>query len=173
MSERQGVITIHGNPLTLVGDEIKVGAPAPDVELLDNDLNPVKLSAFRGKVLVIASVPSLDTPVCDMETRRFNDEAANLGADIALVTISMDLPFAQKRWCGAAGVKNLQTLSDHRQADFGMAYGVLIKELRLLARAVFIVDQQGTVQYVQLVKEVTNEPNYEEVLQALNTLAKK
>ena len=173
MAERQGVITIHGNPLTLVGDEIKVGAPAPDVELLDNDLNPVKLSAFRGKVLVIASVPSLDTPVCDMETRRFNDEAANLGAGIELVTISMDLPFAQKRWCGAAGVKNLQTLSDHRQADFGMAYGVLIKELRLLARAVFIVDQQGTVQYVQLVKEVTNEPNYEEVLQALNTLAKK
>jgi thiol peroxidase len=173
MSERQGVITIHGNPLTLVGDEIKVGAPAPDVELLDNDLNPVKLSAFRGKVLVIASVPSLDTPVCDMETRRFNDEAANLGAGIELVTISMDLPFAQKRWCGAAGVKNLQTLSDHRQADFGMAYGVLIKELRLLARAVFIVDQQGTVQYLQLVKEVTNEPNYEEVLQALNTLAKK
>ena len=173
MSERQGVITIHGNPLTLVGDEIKVGAPAPDVELLDNDLNPVKLSAFRGKVLVIASVPSLDTPVCDMETRRFNDEAANLGAGIELVTISMDLPFAQKRWCGAAGVKNLQTLSDHRQADFGMAYGVLIKELRLLARAVFIIDQQGTVQYVQLVKEVTNEPNYEEVLQALNTLAKK
>ena len=173
MAERQGVITIHGNPLTLVGDEIKVGAPAPDVELLDNDLNPVKLSAFRGKVLVIASVPSLDTPVCDMETRRFNDEAANLGPDIELVTISMDLPFAQKRWCGAAGVKNLQTLSDHRQADFGMAYGVLIKELRLLARAVFIVDQQGTVQYLQLVKEVTNEPNYEEVLQALNTLAKK
>ena len=173
MSERQGVITIHGNPLTLVGDDIKVGAPAPDVELLDNDLNPVKLSAFRGKVLVIASVPSLDTPVCDMETRRFNDEAANLGAGIELVTISMDLPFAQKRWCGAAGVKNLQTLSDHRQADFGMAYGVLIKELRLLARAVFIVDQQGTVQYLQLVKEVTNEPNYEEVLQALNTLAKK
>jgi len=172
MTERQGVITIHGNPLTLVGDEIKVGAPAPDVELLDNDLNPVKLSAYRGKVLVIASVPSLDTPVCDMETRRFNDEAANLGPDIELVTISMDLPFAQKRWCGAAGVKNLQTLSDHRQADFGLAYGVLIKELRLLARAVFIVDRKGTVQYVQTVKEVTNEPNYEEVLQALNTVAK-
>jgi len=172
MTERQGVITIHGNPLTLVGDEIKVGAPAPDVELLDNDLNPVKLSAYRGKVLVIASVPSLDTPVCDMETRRFNDEAANLGPDIELVTISMDLPFAQKRWCGAAGVKNLQTLSDHRQADFGLAYGILIKELRLLARAVFIVDRKGTVQYVQTVKEVTNEPNYEEVLQALNTVAK-
>jgi len=172
MTERQGVITIHGNPLTLVGNEVKVGAPAPEAELLDNALNPVKLSAYRGKVLVIASVPSLDTPVCDMETRRFNDEAANLGADIKLVTISMDLPFAQKRWCGAAGVKNLQTLSDHRQADFGQAYGVLIKDLRLLARAVFIVGREGTVQYVQLVKEVTNEPNYEEVLQALNSVAK-
>jgi len=172
MTERQGVITIHGNPLTLVGNEVKVGALAPEAELLDNDLNPVKLSAYRGKILVIASVPSLDTPVCDMETRRFNDEAANLGADIKLVTISMDLPFAQKRWCGAAGVKNLQTLSDHRQADFGQAYGVLIKDLRLLARAVFIVGREGTVQYVQLVKEVTNEPNYEEVLQALNSVAK-
>jgi thiol peroxidase len=171
MMERQGVITIQGNPLTLMGNEVKVGAPAPDAELLDNDLNPVKLSAYRGKVLVIASVPSLDTPVCDMETRRFNDEAANLGPDIELVTISMDLPFAQKRWCGAAGVKNLQTLSDHRQADFGLAYGVLIKELRLLARAVVIVDREGTVQYMQTVKEVTNEPNYEEVLQALSTIA--
>jgi thioredoxin-dependent peroxiredoxin len=167
MKERQGIITIHGNPLTLVGDEPKAGAAAPDVEVLDNDLNPVKLSSYRGKILVIASVPSLDTPVCDLETRRFNDEAANLGADIEMLTISMDLPFAQKRWCGAAGVTRLQTLSDHRQAEFGMAYGVLIKELRLLARAVFIVDRQGMVQYVQLVKEVTDEPNYEAVLQAL------
>ena len=171
MTEQQGKITIHGNPLTLEGNEIKVGTPAPDVTLLDNDLNPVKLSAYRGKVLVIASVPSLDTPVCDMETRRFNDEAANLGPNIDLVTISMDLPFAQKRWCGAAGVTRVKTLSDHRQAEFGKAYGVLIKELRLLARAIFIVDREGTVQYVQLVKEVTNEPDYEEVLQALNKMA--
>lgn len=170
MTERQGVVTIHGNPLTLVGNEVKVGTPAPDAELLDNDLNPVKLSAYQGKVLVISSVPSLDTPVCDMETRRFNDEAANLGPDIELVTVSMDLPFAQKRWCGAAGVNRVKTLSDHRQADFGAAFGVLIKELRLLARAIFIIDRKGTVQYVQLVKEVTNEPNYEEVLQALNTI---
>jgi thiol peroxidase len=171
MKERQGIITIHGKPLTLVGDEVKAGTGAPDVEVLDNDLNPVKLSSYRGKILVIASVPSLDTPVCDLETRRFNDEAANLGADIEMLTISMDLPFAQKRWCGAAGVSRLKTLSDHRQAEFGTAYGVLIKELRLLARAVFIVDRQGTVQYVQLVKEVAEEPNYEEVLQALAKIA--
>jgi thiol peroxidase len=173
MTERQGVVTIHGNPLTLVGDEIKVGSPAPEAELLDNGLNPVKISSYRGKALVIVSVPSLDTPVCDIETRRFNDEAANLGPDIQLITISMDLPFAQKRWCGAAGVTNLQTLSDHRHADFGTAYGVLIKELRLLARAVFIVDREGMVQYMQLVQEVTNEPNYEEVLQTLNKITGK
>ncbi len=172
MTERTGIVTIHGNPLTLVGDEIKVGDAAPEVELLDNDLKPVKLSSYRGKILVIASVPSLDTPVCDLETRRFNDEAANLGPDIQMLTISTDLPFAQKRWCGAAGVKNLRTLSDHREAAFGQAYGVLIKELRLLARAVFVVDREGTVQYVQLVKEVSNEPNYEEVLQALGKMAK-
>jgi thioredoxin-dependent peroxiredoxin len=172
MTERTGVVTIHGNPLTLVGEEIKAGAAAPEAELLDNDLNPVKLSSYRGKILVIAAVPSLDTPVCDLETRRFNDEAANLGADVEMVTVSMDLPFAQKRWCGAAGVKRLRTLSDHRAAAFGTAYGVLIKELRLLARAVFIIDREGAVQYAQLVKEVTSEPDYEEVLQALGKIAK-
>ncbi len=173
MTERQGLITIHGNPLTLLGEEIKVGMPAPDLELLDNDLNPVKLSSYRDKVVIISSVPSLDTPVCDIETRRFNDEAAMLGPDVQIVTISMDLPFAQKRWCGAAGVANVKTLSDHRQADFGQAYGVLIKELRLLARAVFIIDGAGIVQYVQLVKEVASEPNYEEVMQALQKVMAK
>ncbi len=172
MIERTGVLTIHGKPLTLLGEAIKVGAPAPDVELLDNDLNPVRLSTYRGKTLVITSVPSLDTPVCDLETRRFNDEAANLGAGVEMVTVSMDLPFAQKRWCGAAGVKNLKTLSDHRDAAFGLAYGVLIKELRLLARAVFIVDREGTVRYEQLVKEVANEPDYDAVLQALAQIVK-
>jgi thiol peroxidase len=172
MTERPGIVTIHGNPLTLVGEEVKVGAAAPEAELLDNDLKPVKLSSYRGKILVVASVPSLDTPVCDLETRRFNDEAAHLGGDIQMLTISMDLPFAQKRWCGAAGVERLKTLSDHREAAFGQAYGVLIKELRLLARAVFIIDREGTLQYTQMVKEVTNEPNYEEVLQALGKVAK-
>jgi thiol peroxidase len=172
MAERPGILTIHGNPLTLMGEEVKVGESAPEAELLDNDLKPVKLSSYRGKILVIASVPSLDTPVCDLETRRFNDEAAHLGTDIEMVTISMDLPFAQKRWCGAAGVERVKTLSDHREAAFGTAYGVLIKELRLLARAVFIIDREGTLQYQQLVKEVTSEPNYEEVLQALGKIAK-
>jgi thiol peroxidase len=167
MTERPGLITIHGNPLTLVGEEIQVGKPAPDCDLLDNDLNPVKLSSFRGKVVILTSVPSLDTPVCDLETRRFNDEAAMLGSEVQILTVSMDLPFAQKRWCGTAGVEKVKTLSDHRQAAFGQAYGVLIKELRLLARAVFIVDRTGTVQYVQLVKEVASEPDYEAVMQAL------
>jgi thiol peroxidase len=172
MTERPGIVTIHGNPLTLMGEEIKVGAAAPDAELVDNDLKGVKLSSYRGKTLVVATVPSLDTPVCDLETRRFNDEAGHLGGDIQMLTISMDLPFAQKRWCGAAGVERLKTLSDHREAAFGLGYGVLIKELRLLARAVFIIDREGKVQYVQLVKEMSSEPNYEEVLQALGRVAK-
>ena len=170
MTERAGIITIHGNPLTLVGDEIKIGVSAPDCEVVDNDLKPVKLSSFRGKIIVVTSVPSLDTPVCDIETRRFNEEAALLGPDVKIITISMDLPFAQKRWCGAAGVEKVKTLSDHRQADFGQAYGVLIKELRLLARAVFIIDAAGQVRYVQLIKEVASEPNYEEVMQALQKI---
>ncbi len=167
MKERAGMITMKGNPLTLIGDELKVGDAAPDVEMLDNDLSSVKLSSFIGKVCVISSVPSLDTPVCDMETRRFNEEAGKLGADVAILTVSMDLPFAQKRWCGAAGVDRLTTLSDHRDAAFGKAYGVLIKELRLLARAVFVVDREGSIQYIQLVKELTEEPDYEPVLDAV------
>jgi len=170
MGERKGVVTMKGNPLTLTGNEVKVGDAAPDVALLDNGLSPVKLSAFRGKNCVLVSVPSLDTPVCDMESRRFNEEAARLGADVAILIISMDLPFAQKRWCGAAGVTKVQTLSDHREASFGNSFGVLIKELRLLARAVFLVDKKGTIRYIQLVKEVAQEPNYQEVLDALKKL---
>jgi len=170
MEENSGIITMKGNPLTLVGKQPKVGEHAPDVEVLDNDLSPVRLSSFRGKVCVIASVPSLDTPICDMETRRFNEEAGILGPDVAILTISMDLPFAQKRWCGAAGVDKVTTLSDHLSASFGETYGVLIKELRLLARAVFVVDGDGVVQYVQIVKEVTDEPDYEDVLGALKKL---
>jgi thiol peroxidase len=173
MMERPGIVTMKGNPLTLLGPELKVGEAAPDFEVIDNNLNPVRFSSFRGKICLIASVPSLDTPVCDMETRRFNTEAGKLSPEINILTISMDLPFAQKRWCGAAGVDKVKTLSDHRQADFGQAYGILIKELRLLARAVFIIDAAGTVQYVQLVKEVASEPNYEEVMQALKSVMVK
>lgn len=170
MQERKGAVTLRGNPLTLVGEEIRPGAPAPDVTLLDNDLKPVKLSDFRGKVLIVSSVPSLDTPVCDMETRRFNTEAAGLGADVQVLTVSMDLPFAQKRWCGAAGVDKVKTLSDHREAAFGRAFGVLIQELRLLARSIFVVDREGIVRYVQHVKEVSQEPDYGAVIAAVKKL---
>jgi thiol peroxidase len=170
MKERTGIVTMKGNPLTLLGNEVKVGDAVPDFEVLSNDLSPVTLSSFRGKVCIVSSVPSLDTPVCDTETRRFNQEAGRLSSDVAVFTISMDLPFAQKRWCGAAGVTSVQTLSDHRDASFGTSYGVLIKELRLLARAVFVVDRNGIVQYVQLVKEITQEPDYDAVLTAVSKL---
>ena len=170
MAERNGAVTMRGNPLTLVGSELNIGDAAPDAEVLDNDLTPVKLSNYKGKVCILSTVPSLDTPVCDMETRRFNQEAANLGDDIVILTISTDLPFAQKRWCGAAGVEKVATLSDHRDAAFGNAYGVLIKELRLLARAVFVVDKEGVVRYVQLVKEIAEEPDYDAVIAAAKEL---
>jgi thiol peroxidase len=170
MKERTGIITMRGNPLTLVGEEVKVGDPAPDFVVLDNKLSPVKFSSYRGKTCIISSVPSLDTPVCDTETRRFNEEAGRLGSDVVILTISMDLPFAQKRWCAAAGVDKVQTLSDHRDASFGSAYGVLIKELRLLARAVFLVDRGGMIRYIQWVKEVSKEPDYEDILSALKKL---
>jgi len=170
MQERGGVITFQGNPLTLLGAEPKVGDSAPDATLLANDLSPIQLSSYKGKVCVISVVPSLDTPVCDMQTRKFNEEAGNLGDNVAILTMSMDLPFAQARWCGAAGVDKVATLSDHRDAAFGEAFGVLIKELRLLARAVFVIDKDGTIQYIQLVKEVTEEPDYSAVLEAVGKL---
>ena len=166
MTEKKNTITFKGNPLTLSGSLPKVGQTALDFEVLSNDLSPVKLSDFKGKTLVICSVPSLDTSVCDTEVRRFNEEATSLGEDVAVLAISMDLPFAQKRWCGAAGIKNVQTLSDHRDASFGRAYGVLINELRLLARAVFVVDKKGVIRYIQLVDEMTNEPDYDAALRA-------
>jgi thiol peroxidase len=167
MKERAGLVTMKGNPIVLLGNEVKVGDLAPDFEVVDNGLSPVKFSSFRGKVCVLSSVPSLDTPVCDMETRRFNSEAAQLSDDVEILTISMDLPFAQARWCGAAGVTRVKTLSDHRDAAFGSGYGVLIKGLRLLARALFVVDRQGVVRYHELVKEITSEPDYTAVLAAV------
>ena len=166
MSERNEAATFQGNPLTLVGDEIKVGDRAPDFTVLKNDLSPAALSDYSGKVLILALVPSLDTPVCDMEVRRFNSEAAALGDDIRILTFSMDLPFAQARWCGAAGVEAVQTLSDHRDASLGKGYGALIKELRLLTRAVFVVDRDSTIKYAEYVKEITEEPDYAAALDA-------
>ena len=170
MDERSGKITMKGNPLTLMGQELNIGDTAPDVVLANNDLAPVSLSSYGGKVCIISSVPSLDTPVCDMETRRFNEEAGALGDDVAIITVSMDLPFAQKRWCGAAGVDKVITLSDYGDMSFGNAYGVLIKELKLLARSVFVLDRQGVIQYIQLVNEVTDEPAYQEILDAVGKL---
>lgn len=168
--ERENLVAFKGSPLILVGDEVKVGQPAPDFTAASNDLSPYTLSDDKGKVVVLSAVPSLDTPVCDTETRKFNEIAASLGDDVEIVTISMDLPFAQARWCGAAGVERVRTVSDYKGADFGNKYGLLIKELHLLARAVLVVDRQGVVQYVQLVPEVTEEPDYEAVIEAVRKL---
>ena len=172
MSERAGAVTMKGNPLTLIGPQLKVGDQGPDFTLVTPELQEFKLSSLRGKIVVISAVPSLDTSVCDRETRRFNEEAAKLGDYVVILTISMDLPFAQKRWCGAAGIERVKTLSDHRDASFGQSYGVLIKELRLLARTVFVLDKNGRITYIQALKELTTEPSYDEVLKAVASLRK-
>ncbi|GGJ96662.1 putative thiol peroxidase [Lentibacillus kapialis] len=158
-------VTFNQDPVTLLGNEIAVGDKAPDFTVLANDLQEVSLSDYKGKVKLIAAVPSVDTGVCSDETKRFNEEADKL-ENVHVLTISMDLPFAQGRWCAANGVKNLDTLSDHRNSDFGEKYGVLIKELRLLARAVFVVDSNDNVTYVEYVNEVTNLPDFDSALEA-------
>jgi thiol peroxidase len=165
MAERSGIVTLHGNGLTLTGSPVEVGQKAPDFTVLDNDLNPKSLADYAGGVLIVSAVPSLDTPVCDMETRRFNTEAANLG-DVTILTISTDLPFAQKRWCGAAGVDKVVTLSDHKDVSFGTNYGLLIKELRLLARAVLVINKEGAITHQEIVSEVSNEPDYNAAINA-------
>jgi thiol peroxidase len=170
MTDAKNTITISGNPIALVGGGPGVGEPAPDFEAVTNDMSPFKLSEIKGKVLVICSVGSLDTSTCDTEVRKFNEQATSLGDDVAVLVISMDLPFAQQRWCGAVGVKNVQTLSDHKKADFGNAYGVLIKDLRLLARAVFVVDKKGVIRYIEIVDELSNEPDYEAALKAVREI---
>jgi thiol peroxidase len=171
MSEHTGAVTFKGKPLTLVGELPEVGRPVPDVTVLGNDLEPIAMASLRGKSLIVATVPSLDTEVCDTETRRFNEEAGKLGGGVRVLTVSMDLPFAQKRWCGAAGIDHVTTASDHRDAALGRGWGVLIKELRLLARAVFVVDSDGVLRYRQVVQEMTEEPDYEPVLAAACDLA--
>jgi len=166
MTGRESTVTFKGQPLTLVGRLPEVGQPVPDVTLVAGDLEEVTVASFRGSPLIVASVPSLDTPVCSTETRRFNEEAAGLGGSVRVLTVSMDLPFAQKRWCGAEGIAHVTTASDHRDAAFGRAWGVLIRDLRLLARAVFVVDSAGVLRYAQLVPEMTDEPDYDLVLAA-------
>lgn len=154
-----------GNPFTLLGPELKAGDKAPDFTSLDNGLKAVTLADTGNGVRVFSVVPSLDTPVCDMQTKRFNDEAGKMG-DVTIYTVSMDLPFAQKRWCGAFGVDHVKMLSDHRDASFGSAFGTLIKELRVLSRAIFVVDKNNVIRYVEYVKEVSEHPNYDAAIAA-------
>ncbi|PWB74283.1 thiol peroxidase [candidate division GN15 bacterium] len=168
--ERNNVITFKGNPLTLVGPALKVGEKAPEFTVLDNAMQPVTLKSSAGKVRLISVVPSLDTAVCDIQTVTFNRRAAELSPNIKLYTVSVDLPFAQARYCAAKAVDRLQTVSDYREVSFGTNYGLLIKELRLLARSVVIVDANDVIRYVQIVPEMTTEPNYDDALTALKKI---
>lgn len=172
-TERKGAVKFKGNPLTLVGPELKAGDKAPEFSLLAKDLSEVKLSGFKGKTVLLNVVPSLDTPVCNLQTKRFNEEAAKFPSNIVALAISVDLPFAQTRFCGAEKIDKIQTLSDHRETSFGQSYGVLIKELRLLARSVFVVDPSGKISYAEYVPEVTSHPNYDKALDALKQAAGK
>lgn len=170
MEERKGIITMKGKPLSLLGPDIKVGDKVPDFTVLNGELLDVKLRDFSGKTKVISVTPSLDTPVCDLQARRFNHEAASLPADVVVLNISMDLPFAISRFCSVAAIDRVKALSDHRDASFGTTYGVLIKELRLLARSIFIIDKDNILRYKEIVPEQSDHPNYEKVLEALNTI---
>jgi len=168
--ERPGATTMRGNPLTLIGPELKPGDSAPDFKLVDNSLKNVSLADTGNNVRIISVVPSLDTPVCDAQTKRFNEEAAKLpGVDI--LTVSMDLPFAQKRWCGAFGVDKVKMLSDHRDGSFGTNYGTLIKDLRIESRAIFVLDQKNKIRHAEYVKEVADYPNYDTALAAARAAA--
>jgi thiol peroxidase len=169
-TERPNATTMKGNPLTLLGDALKPGDKLPNFTVADNGLKPVTAADTNGTVRIVSTVPSLDTPVCDTETRRFNQEASQLGGQVKVLTVSMDLPFAQKRWCGAAGVNHVQTLSDYKTGDFGLATGTLIKELHLLSRAIFVVDKDGVVRYVEYVPEIASEPDYAKALAAAKAL---
>jgi thioredoxin-dependent peroxiredoxin len=158
-------VTFKEKPVTLLGSQLKAGDQAPDFKVLANDMSEVTLADTKGSVRLVTAVPSIDTGVCDAEVRRFNEEASKLD-NVKVLTISVDLPFAQKRWCAAAGVENVQTLSDHRDLSFGKAYGVAIEELRLLARSVFVIDSSDKITYVEYVDEVTNHPDYEAAIEA-------
>ena len=171
MEERNGITNFKGNPVTLLGPALKPGDKAPDFRVVDTALTPVALADFKGKIKIISAVPSLDTPVCDTETRRFNREAAELPESIVLLTVSLDLPFAQKRWCGAAGIDRVITLSDYQDRSFALAYGVLIKELKLLSRSIFVVDQTGVVRYANPKYEVSNPSHFEAIFTALQEIA--
>jgi thiol peroxidase len=166
MEERTGIASFEGNPVTLLGPALKTGDKAPDFQVVDSSLGTVTLADFAGKTKIIFSVPSLDTPVCEIEARRFNEEAKKLSDNIVVLAVSLDLPFAQKKWCGGAGVEKITILSDYQDRAFALAYGVLVKELRLLSRSVFVVDGENTIRYVQHVQELTSEPDYAAALDA-------
>ena len=172
MTEIKNKVTFKGNPVTLIGNEVKVGDVAPDFTALSTDLKEVKLSDYRGKVVVIAVFPSVDTGVCALQLARFNQEAASFGKDVQLLTISVDLPFALGRYCADKGIENALTVSDHRDLDFGEKYGFVIKELRLLSRGTVIVDKEGIIKYVEYVPEVGEHPNYEKALEIVKELTK-
>jgi thiol peroxidase len=157
-------ITFLGNPLTLVGSEIKVGAKAPEFSSLKSDLSPAKLSDYTGKVVILSVFPSIDTPVCATQNRKFNEKASSLSSDVVIVGLSNDLPFALGRFCGAEGIDKVVTLSDHKDLDFGIKYGFLIDELRLLSRGIVVIDKEGIVRHVEYLSEITEEPNYEAAL---------
>ena len=169
MKKNSGIVTFLGNPLTLLGEMITVGTKAPNFTAIGEGLKPVSLSDFAGKVVLISSVPSVDTGVCAAQTRRFNVEAANLG-NVVILTISNDLPFALGRFCAAEGIDKVVTLSDHKDTDFGLKYGFLLEELRLLNRGIIVIDKNGIVQYVEYVKENTNHPDYDAALDAAKKL---
>jgi len=169
--ERTGIITFKGNPMTLYGPGLKVGDPAPYFHVVDNALQPVTRDDAKGKVQLITAVPSIDTPVCDTMSRKFNEEAAKLPNSVVVYTISLDLPFAQKRWCGAAGIDKIKLLSDYQDRSFGLNYGVLIRELKLLARSVFVLDRDEKIAFMEIVREVTAEPDYAAALAAAKKLA--
>ncbi|MHB8708116.1 MAG: thiol peroxidase [Desulfuromonadales bacterium] len=168
--ERQGAVTFKGNPMTLLGQPARSGDAAPDFRVVDTSLQPVTLASSAGRIRLITTVPSLDTPVCDTMTRTFNQDAANLPEGVVVYTISLDLPFAQKRWCGNAGIDRVQTLSDYQDRSFALNYGLLIKELKLMARAVLVIDANDRISYLQLVPEVTSEPDYTAALAAVRSL---
>ncbi len=170
MNKNNVKVTFKNNPVTLLGNEIKVGSNAPDFTVLANDLSPVKLSDYKGKVVVLSVFPSIDTGVCATQNRTFNKEAASLSEDIVIIGISVDLPFALGRFCGAEGIDKVITTSDHKDLDFGSKYGFVIEELRLLARGTVVVDKEGVVRHVEYVSEVTNEPNYEAALNTAKSL---
>ena len=170
MLERKGVVTAKGNPLTLLGGEIRAGEKAPDFTVVDNEQKPVTLKDLKAKIKLFSVVPSLDTPVCDLQTQRFEAEAAGVPGDVGIFTFSMDLPFTQSRYCGAHAITKLKTLSDHREASFGRAYGVLIKENRLLSRSIFILDGNNIVRYVEYVKDISTHPDYVKAVAALKQI---